>query len=680
MIKTIKTIDYFAWISLGLIFFLGYYSQRNYTLFNAYPVKEPAVFGVVSVALCLLAGRLRRYMPAAVDWMFALMAAAWLYTVWPHLFFDDAGFILRYLDQSVHGGWFRYNAGEGPVFGISGFIHGLFATLLVKAGAAPERALHMSNFVGLAAALFFLAGIFRRLVPQPGWAYAAALVAGGLTKTWCDVLFTGMETPLHVALILGTFYFMLCGRIRSFYLFAALSVVSKLDAVPVVGVLLLLHVVESIHAAGLKKTWAAEWKAQSVWFWLPLAAWTVFAARFFGSPFPQSAKAKVLYYSGRSDNFFPFLEGFSRDFYKHPMLGLLGIFFVLHLFLIRKKGLSALTRHFGFGWMFAGIMLLYYWYNPDERMLWYYALPDLLLTAQCVLSGLWLASQAKDWKHFVLPPLTLFCWIVFLKPDVDAGRNWMRSYLDHVERERYEIGRYIAAQARPGQTLMAWHGLIARPFPGFVFDGTGLNYKKAVELGLDRDKMLSVLQPTFGIHHGEYDIMRSFCGHGYFVKGLFADITLQNSPAWIWWEKGNDNRVTFDVSNITEAMVSKGTVIHASRPLKTEGRAVRFALPVKKEASATLWFAQEGTGRADRKLGVRVWTADTLLLQKEIPLPAPGGTCPSVYTTAHSLPLYTAGRVPGTPEIYIEFTPRGLDTAVKINHPIIEYRVSNTPE
>lgn len=670
MIRTIKTIDYPAWISLALLIVLGHYSQQNHFFFTEYPAGRLLFFAVVAIALSLLAGKVRNHLPRIADWTFAIVVAVYLYRQWPHAFFDDAGFIMRYLDQLHKGYWFQYNAGEGAVFGISGFIHGLFASLLVKfAGIHPERALHISNLTGVALSVYFLVNIFRYFIPRSGWAYAGAFIVACFTKNWDVVLFTGMETPLHVCLVLGAFYFLLYGKTKSFYLFAALAVISKLDAVPVMAVLLLFHAIERLRKDKLKTVWGTEARPMLLYFWLPLGIWAAFATWLFGSPFPQSAKAKVLYHSGADHSFFPFLEGFSHNLYKAPILVIFLVLLLIHLLYIRKKGMPAITRYFGFGWMYIAVMALYYFYNPNERMLWYYALPDLLFMAQCILSTLWLASEAKDWKAYTLPAAVVAFWLAYIKPDVDNGRIWMFSYLEKVERERYEIGKYIAAKSTADETLLAWHGLIARPFPGYVLDGTGLNSQKAVDFKLDRDSMLAVVRPTYGVHHAYAQINASFASQGYSVREMFGDVTLENWPAWIWWRR-NENMPPHEMTNLTDSMVVQGKVTYTKDPLKVEGPRVEFTFPLS-AGKGTFWCILEGRGGEPKRVKAKIWNNALLLQEKEVELPAYGDPkLPSLYTVGSGIAYEVQD---SSAMIRVEFLPTGTDTVVKIVNPMIEH-------
>lgn len=653
-------------------------SEQNHAFFSKFNLNQGLLFGIWVILGAWLASMLRKLLPRVVDLLFAGLITYYLYRIWPHMFFDDAGFIMRYLDQVNKGFWFHYNAGEGPVFGISGFLHGLYCSVLVKlTGMSAERALHLSNLTGLFASVWFLAAIFRNLLGKPNLGYAATVIVVLFSKTFGDVLFTGMEMPLHVALILGSVYYFLAGKIDRFYLFSALSIISKLDAVPVIGILMLIHLLHKLkQTPNLPALIKLEYKKLAAYFVLPLGVWVLFAYEYFGSPFPQSAKAKMLYHSGANDSWFPFLEGFSNDIYKLPMLFLLLVFLGIHIYYAVKDNLAYLSKYFIFGWMYLGIMILYYFYNPNERMLWYYSLPDLLLVAQCTLSSVWLAAKAKDWQAYFFPAFTILVWIIYLKPDTDGGRNWMFSYLENLERERYEVGKYIAGEAGAADTLIAWHGLLARPFPGFVIDGTGLNSKVAVEYKLNRDSLIGAFNPRFGIHHANPEILFSFSKAGYKIKGLFADVTLENWPAWVWWEKSASVAMPGSVQLVPGDYLSKGKITREGNPMKTEGKEIYFDIPVKPDSTCTFWGAFESRMPQTAVIQVVLSIGDSIVGKSEIEIPPYGAkNYPSLFTFGKGIPVFSPRDSIHSSVIRLGFLPgQGADTLIKINNPMLEYR------
>lgn len=673
--RNLKTLDYAAFFALMCAAALTTLSIQNTGNATFSSFLNPFLWGLLWVAVSFVAGGIRNRFPRITDALLAAALTLFLYKTWPHTFFDDAGFIMRYLDNLKQGVWFHYNAGEGPIFGISGIIHGLLTSIWVTFfHMTPERALHVSNLMGLFACVWLLSGIIRKLTENAVLGYAATAVVILFSKSFCDVLFTGMETPLHIAFILAALYFLVYENTKGFYLFSSLSIISKLDAVPVIGFLMLIYAAGRLQKTKIPQLINEEWKPKTFFLLLPLILWIAAAYLYFGSPFPQSAKAKVLYHSGAASSWFPFLEGFTRDIYKYPLLIFWLFSLAVHLLLTRRTKGKSITLHFSLGWMFVGIMLLYYFYNPNERMLWYYALPDFLLVGQCVYSSIWIASWAKDWRKILMPVMLIPFWTMYLKPDADGAKNWMYVYLERVERERYEVGKFIAKDGLPSDTLIAWHGLLARPFPGFVIDGTGLNSKLAVDFKLNRDSLLAELNPRFGIHHGYPHINASFSEHGYKIKGMFGDVTLENWPAWVWWEKDRHSDVTFRSEVVSDSLIAEGNVTFRQNPLKVEGRMIEMLIPVQKNNGMDLWFVFEGRVQTDRVIQVLVWKQNAIWKEIYVTIPAYGiESYPSLYTFGDKISLSSPKDSLTETFLKVQFLPTGEDTSVKINNPIIEY-------
>ena len=106
----------------------------------------------------------------------------------------------------------------------------------------------------------------------------------------------------------------------------AISIVSKLDAVPVVAVLFIIYFIDLIFKENFIDIFRKNYKPFLLCFLIPLAVWILFSYFFFGSPLPQSAKAKLMYHSGSIQSTFPFLEVFINDAFRMPLLILLGLF------------------------------------------------------------------------------------------------------------------------------------------------------------------------------------------------------------------------------------------------------------------------------------------------------------------------------------------------------------------
>lgn len=165
--------------------------------------------------------------------------------------------------------------------------------------------------------------------------------------------------------------------------------------------------------------------------------------------------------------------------------------------------------------------------------------------------------------------------------------------------------------------------------------------------------------------------MESFAEKGYTIKGIFGDVTLENWPAWIWWE---NNKQTsghqYAYRNLTDSLVTEGKVMHSESPLKVEGRKITLLMPPG-VTEGRLWLAFEGRTPTATRVHVNVWSDTTLLAEKDIELPPYGQPgWPSLYTFGTNVPFQGSD---SAQTVRLEFLPTGADTAVKINNPIVEY-------
>ena len=157
-----------------------------------------------------------------------------IYLVHSNVFVDDAGFILRYLDNLQHGCFFCYNVEDGPVFGTSGMVHGLFAAFFTITGLlSPEASLYLSNFLGIFLIGWLLLKIIRFLVEDSRFTFLIWAVTLSGSAAFLKVSVSGMETPLHIAIVLSAVYFFLHNKSGWFWALLALATISKLDVVPI---------------------------------------------------------------------------------------------------------------------------------------------------------------------------------------------------------------------------------------------------------------------------------------------------------------------------------------------------------------------------------------------------------------------------------------------------------------
>jgi hypothetical protein len=265
---------------------------------------------------------------------------------------DDAGFILRYLDHFAEGCFFCFNVEDGPVFGLSGFIYGLLGGFLTWTGIFDsEQALKFLTYTGT----FFTAFLFFRILRQVMRSDGLVVLMWGLLMT-CNramaiIYNSGMEAPVHFSIVLAALLFFLQKRDRLMWFWMALAVISKLDAVPLVVVMVIFWAVENKKDL-LVFDWHKKRYQDALLFGLvPVFVWIVFAWIVFGSPLPQSAFAKIYFQGHATGSWFPFVEQFIPNGYRSVFLGISLTLFLAHLGYVTaaKKGGRELVFGFGFG-------------------------------------------------------------------------------------------------------------------------------------------------------------------------------------------------------------------------------------------------------------------------------------------------------------------------------------------
>ncbi len=451
---------------------------------------------------------------------FLLAVAVTLWTLlrfppWRHAFPDDTAIVFRYLDLFRQGYFFHYNRSGPPVFGVSGFFHGLLAGGLTWAGISPERSVLVVNAGASLCFFYALAGLFERALrsiplragrstsPALG---AAAVAAVAIASSYVPVtFFLGLEAPLQVALVtcaLASWQ----SRGRYLPLLLALALISKLDALALVGTLLASYIV---------RAWLGAPRASRgrvvrillgrvlVQFVLPLAVWTVFATLVFGSVVPQTFIAKNLFHN-KPPGFFPFLEGFIGTNLRTwsagavLLLALLGAAWSL----VRGRWLSASVV---FTVCAVGTLAQYWYFNPAERMSWYYTLPETLFLVAAIvglqpLTALWKRHRGLLAVAIAVLAGVVGCRYVVARDLIELTEPWLRC----IEGERAtDVASYVEHRFAPGEVVLVGHGYPARAAKDqFVVDYTGLNSPAATDRKLDRGRMFDELRVDWFVGHG----------------------------------------------------------------------------------------------------------------------------------------------------------------------------------
>ena len=454
-----------------------------------------------------------------------------VYTISPNILVDDTGFIIRYMNQAANGCFYCFNESEGPVFGISGFLYGvLTCTLALPGFFSPESIIKVVGLLSLVWLFFMLIRIFLKVIEDATFSILALVAVLVFSYNMIIASTYGLETNFHLAIVFTGVYFFLMDQPRAMWLFLAFSVISKLDAVPLVLVLALIYLAEH-RKDFFRTTGLSHWGKALLYFGLPILGFVVISYIMFDGPIPQSAHAKINFHKSTLDGWFPFIEPLIKTKKRVFLVVIALVFALVHLLVgLRRKNVKASDFSLGLG--FFGTLVLYYFYNPAERMIWYYALPELLLFSQGLFSLVFLARlHATKSTHIYIAGVGAL--IILALPVLKKDIVWMDKTLRSTENERLVLAEKISQLVAPGDTLMAGHGHYAAATKGFVIDQSGLNSKLVTEYKRNADSLLTDFKPTWFIQHADNYFLKLANDHQYrLVDGGF-NVNKRNAPIWL---------------------------------------------------------------------------------------------------------------------------------------------------
>jgi hypothetical protein len=481
---------------------------------------------------------LRQWNPAgavtAAVLLSAVFAAAF-FTVWPCPYiFDDGGIVVKYMDCFAEGAFYRYNVSDGPVFGVSGFLHGILSGALAWSHLlSPERSVLASNCLGVALTSLAILLILRTFSDSCSAIILAWLVTLTGSTYFIRTAFQGLETPLHLAVVLFTFWACLSNRGRVFWLFCALAVISKLDAVPIVAILGLVRVAETYVRDRSVASVLRELRDAFLWAGIPLIGWLAFAHVTFGSALPQTAYAKMqfrVHPPGR----FAFLAAWCSERGTQAYLAAAFALAAGCLFLRRNVASKSVI----FAAAACGELALYCVFNPEEQMPWYHVLPQTLLVLAVTTAMLSIYDLALREEHGRLRVAVCLLFIVLLPFNMTLAIHYARNTIAYVystEPERVEVGKWIRAVASPGDRLFASHGHTARYAHLYTYDLSGLNSPIITDLWKQNKSPLDELRPEWVAGHSF--LSEAEQGLGYGLAASFYDVSLTGYRAWRVWKK-----------------------------------------------------------------------------------------------------------------------------------------------
>jgi hypothetical protein len=191
---------------------------------------------------------------------------------------DDALIIFRYAENLAAGHGFVYNLGE-RVLGTTTPLYTLLLAALLKIKISCfVGGMILNNLADLITA-WVLLQMFRSEEGPLSWLPALLFLFSPESLQWS---LSGMETELYIAFIFLSFYFASTESWSLSFLFAAITVLTRVDGIAVLGVLVVAYLVRYSKLPAIPL----------LIFVVTILPWTLFAYFYFGSPIPNSAAAK----------------------------------------------------------------------------------------------------------------------------------------------------------------------------------------------------------------------------------------------------------------------------------------------------------------------------------------------------------------------------------------------------
>ncbi|MBF0406738.1 MAG: hypothetical protein HQM10_05270 [Candidatus Riflebacteria bacterium] len=429
------------------------------------------------------------------DLLWSIILSTIFFAIWPtSLILDDGGIILKYMDNFQKGYFYTYNIEDGPIFGISGFIHGISAGLLTFSGLlSPLNSLFASNFIGSIILILVIIQILR--FHSEGY-FIPIFGAAWLYFCTTDLIINvkqGLETSLHIGIMLSQFVFLLKRNFPLLCISGAISIISKLDSVPVFIICVLLFLLIDYfenERIELKNGLQTLFK----WNFSFLGVWIIICFFIFGSPIPQTVYSKLFFHPHPSNTLFPFLNHFLLI---KDSLFLLLFLLLCNIYAFRKERIFIIIENLSFMFCLIGYLALYCFYNPHEQMSWYYAFPELLINIQILLLAFQLFKKLFKEQKFLPQFLLISTLTVFQIPFV-LDQSYIRlCLLENSITELISIGRFVRNNSHHKDKLMTGHGFIARESERYCIDYSGLNSREATNLQLNTEKIAEKHKPEW---------------------------------------------------------------------------------------------------------------------------------------------------------------------------------------
>ncbi len=413
---------------------------------------------------------------------------------------DDAFITFRYAQNLLSGQGLVFNPGE-QVLGTTTPLYALMLSILALPLGGTD-----APFPQIALILNALADAFTCILLWQIGKRLGSERAGVLTALlWAIAPFSvtfaigGLETSVVVLLLTAAVWAFLAGHPVLTALASALALLTRPDALILVGPLV-LHRLWRAFRAPREPIRLGEILA----FLLPLTAWGIFAALYYGSPLPHSMAAKLAVYRLQPwDSLIRLLQHYATPFSEHRWGGnfFIGIGLVLYpvLFIIGARRSFRADKHILAWALYPWLYFLAFSLTNPLLFRWYLTppLPPLFLFILIGLETLLLAAFRTGkknapallpaWKEAMITALMLLPLVSSLnawelRPDHGATRPAPEMAFIKLELLYGEVADSLRGKIPPGETLAAGDvGVLGFQTGAKILDTVGLNSPVSLE-------------------------------------------------------------------------------------------------------------------------------------------------------------------------------------------------------
>ncbi len=425
---------------------------------------------------------------------------------------DDSYITFRYARNFLAGDGFGYNSGER----VLGTTTPFYMLLLIGLGAAsgsteapfPVLALGV-NALADAATCLLLYIIGKRLKVE--WAGAGAALIWAVAPYSVTFAIGGLETSYYVLFMTATAAFHLLGRHKTTTVFAALALLTRPDALILIGLIALDRLGQIWQEHRQKQNWFAAalraTRTEAALFLVPSILWYGFATIYFGNPLPHSMAAKAVAYLLSSEaGFVRMLQHYATPFLEQLTFGLtwikIGLFLYPFLYLIgARASLKANPRIWPwllYPWIYFAIFsitnpLIFRWYMTPPLPAYFLF---ILAGAQSLVISFTQGAAGRLGNKYILTIAStgLLLFITIVGPTWLTLKGW---------------------QLRPS------HGL-SQPAPDMAWYEIELLYRQAADIVLADSAFHNNTSPVLAA--GDVGVL------GYYTRMKILDTVGLNSP------------------------------------------------------------------------------------------------------------------------------------------------------